>query len=150
MSSIQRELNVQRQLVLKSFSNKNAMQMGLQIVDLAQKKGLIIGVEVSRLNHKVFLFIDDGLPADKHNWIRRKANVAKHFEESSLAVKEDLAKGNMSLKDTFALDDRDYIARGGSIPIMVESAGLIATITVTGLADVDDHQLIVDALQEYF
>jgi len=33
---------------------------------------------------------------------------------------------------------------------MVESAGLIATITVTGLADVDDHQLIVDALQEYF
>jgi len=124
--------------------------MGLQIVDLAQKKGLIIGVEVSRLNHKVFLFIDDGLPADKHNWIRRKANVAKHFEESSLAVKEDLAKGNMSLKDTFALDDRDYIARGGSIPIMVESAGLIATITVTGLADVDDHQLIVDALQEYF
>ncbi len=141
---------MQRQLVLKSFSNKNAMQMGLQIVDLAQKKGLIIGVEVSRLNHKVFLFIDDGLPADKHNWIRRKANVAKHFEESSLAVKEDLAKGNMSLKDTFALDDRDYIARGGSIPIMVESAGLIATITVTGLADVDDHQLIVDALQEYF
>ena len=141
---------MQRQLVVKSFSNKSAMQMGLKIVDLAQKKGLIIGVDISRLNHTVFMFIDDGLPADKHNWIRRKANVAKHFEESSLAVKEDLAKGNMSLSETFGLDGTDYVARGGSIPVMLEDAGLIATITVTGLPDVEDHQLIVDALQEYF
>ena len=141
---------MQRQLLLKSFSNKEALKMGLKVVDLAQQKGLIIGVEISRLNQTVFLFIDDGLPADKHNWIRRKANVAKHFEESSLAVKEDLAKGNMSLKETFGLDDTDYVARGGSIPIMVEDAGLIATVTVTGLPDVEDHQLIVDALREYF
>ncbi|EPJ44373.1 MAG: hypothetical protein OFPI_39920 [Osedax symbiont Rs2] len=37
---------MQRQLVLKSFSNKIAMQMGLKIVDSAQKKGLIIGIEI--------------------------------------------------------------------------------------------------------
>ncbi|MCJ8297898.1 MAG: heme-binding protein [Pseudomonadales bacterium] len=65
-------------------------------------------------------------------------------------MKEDLTKGNMSLKETFGLDDTDYVARGGSIPIMVENAGLIATITVTGLPDVEDHQLIVDALRESF
>lgn len=138
---------MERQLLVDSFSNKLAMSMGLSIIELAKCKNLCIGVSISRLNHTVFLYLDEGLPADKHNWINRKANVAKHFEESSLAVKEDLAEGGMTLSDTFALDKTEYVARGGSIPIMVKGAGLIGTITVTGLRDVDDHQLIVDALQ---
>ncbi|MCJ8297899.1 MAG: heme-binding protein [Pseudomonadales bacterium] len=76
---------MQKQLVLKSFSNKEALKMGLKVVDLAQQKGLIIGVEISRLNQTIFLFIDDGLPADKHNWIRRKANVVEeHTNESGI------------------------------------------------------------------
>jgi len=55
----------------------------------------------------------------------------------------------MDLEEIFGLDKSDFIARGGSIPIIVENAGLIATVTVTGLTDVADHQLIVDASHEY-
>lgn len=138
-----------KQIRLKEFCNRTALEMGIKIVDHAKANDLVIGVLVERLNQSVFLYLDDGLPNDKHNWLRRKSNVAKNFEESSLSVKEDLIKGHMDLEETFGLDKKDFIARGGSIPIIVENAGLIATVTVTGLTDVADHQLIVDALHEY-
>jgi uncharacterized protein (UPF0303 family) len=99
----------------------------------------------------VFLYIDDNLPADKHNWLRRKANVVKQFEESSLSVKNDLKEGNMTLNKTFALDEKDFLAKGGSIPIFVKNAGMLATITVSGLHDEEDHKIIMDALKgKYF
>jgi len=104
---------MERQLVLEKFSNRIALDLGLKVVKLAQEKDLIVGVEVSRLNHRVFTFLDDSLSANNLNWIKRKANVAKHFEKSSLAVKQDLAKGGASLKETFAMDESEFVASGG-------------------------------------
>jgi uncharacterized protein (UPF0303 family) len=136
-----------QKIELDIFSNKVAMEMGLLIVDLAKTRNQQIAVEISRLNHIVFLYIDDTLPADKHNWLRRKANVAKHFEESSLSVKNDLINGNMTLEKTFGLNDNDFIAKGGAIPIFVRNAGMVAVITVSGLHDEEDHNIIVEALK---
>ncbi len=139
-----------KRIELEQFSNKLALQMGLAVVELAKSRDQHIGIEISRLNHTVFLYIDDSLPADKRNWLRRKANVAKRFEESSLAVKNDLEAGKMSLDKTFGLDERDFLAKGGSIPIFVKGAGMVATITVSGLHDIQDHQIIIDALSGRF
>lgn len=135
---------------LEQFNNRIALDMGMSIIDLAKSRNQHIAIEISRLNHTIFLYIDDKLPADKHNWLRRKANVTKHFEESSLSVKNDLINGKMTLKETFGLNHNDYVAKGGSIPIFIKNAGMIGTITVSGLSDVDDHQIILDALKETF
>lgn len=135
-----------KKIELDHFSNRIAFDIGLKIVELAKSRNQHIAVEVSRLNHTVFLFVDDNLPADKHNWLRRKANVAKRFEESSLCVKNDLKEGQMSLEKTFGLDERDFIAKGGSIPIFIKNAGMIGTITVSGLRDEEDHNIIIESL----
>ncbi len=139
--------DILQKIELEQFSNTIAMDMGLRIAELAKSRNQVIAVEISRLNHTVFLFVDDGLPADKHNWLRRKANVAKHFEESSLAVKATLENRQMSLEKPFGLDEKDYIAKGGSIPVFVKNAGMIATITVSGLRDFEDHDIIIEALK---
>lgn len=131
---------------LDRFDNRMAFEMASKVIELARSRNHHIAVEIARLHHTVFLYIDDELPMGKHNWLRRKANVAKQFEESSLAVKNELKEGNMTLESTFGLNEKDFIARGGSIPIFVDGAGMVATITVSGLKDTDDHQLIVDAL----
>jgi uncharacterized protein (UPF0303 family) len=131
---------------LDHFSNALAFEMGLKVISAAKEQGKLIAISIDRLNHNVFTFISDGLPEDKHDWLRRKANVAIRFEESSLAVKEDLINGSMNLADTFGLDDRDFVAKGGSIPIKVKGAGLIGVITVSGLSDIEDHDLIVNSL----
>ncbi len=136
-----------QKIELESFSNKVAMDMGVRIIELAKSRNQAIAVEISRLNHTVFLYVDDELPADKHNWLRRKANVAKHFEESSLAVKTTLQNRQMSLEKPFGLEEKDYIAKGGSIPVFVKNAGMVATITVSGLRDFEDHDIIIEALK---
>ena len=77
-----------RKIELKKFNNRIGLEMGLAIVNLAKERNQNVAVQVDRLNHTIFLFVDDNLSADKHNWLRRKANVTKHFEESSLSVKK--------------------------------------------------------------
>ena len=139
--------DVLRKIEVSEFSNRVALDMGQRIIELAKSRNQHIAVEICRLNHTIFLYFDDNLPADKHNWLRRKANVAKHFEESSLGVKNDLLAKGMSLEKTFGLDEKDFIAKGGAIPVFVKNAGMVATITVSGLPDVEDHNLIVEALQ---
>ncbi len=139
-----------KKIELDSFNNSLGLEMGLAIVYLAKERNQNIAVQVDRLNHTIFLFVDDSLPADKHNWLKRKVNVTKHFEESSLSVKNDLINGNMTLGETFALDEKEYLAKGGSIPIFVNNAGMVAIITVSGLHDEADHQIILDALKGKF
>ncbi|MDZ7648424.1 MAG: heme-binding protein [Cytophagales bacterium] len=92
-----------KKIELDSFSNQLALEMGLKIIDLAKSRHQHIAVEICRLNHTIFLYVDDSLSVDKHNWLRRKANVAKQFEESSLSVKGDLINKNLTLEKTFGL-----------------------------------------------
>ncbi len=124
--------------------------MGLSILNVAKEQGRHVAVQIERLNHIIFLFIDDKLPADKHHWLRRKANVAKNFEESSLGVKYDLINGNMTLEGTFVLNPKDFVAKGGAIPIFVKNAEMVAIVTVSGLNDEEDHHLIIRALKGKF
>ena len=145
------ENEIINKIELDSFSNRMALDMGLKIIALAESRNQQIAVEICRLNHSVFLYVDDKLPVDKHNWLRRKANVAKQFEESSLNVKNDLEIRKMTLEKTFGLDEKDFLAKGGSIPIFLKNAGMIATITVSGLNDEEDHKIIIEALKgNYF
>lgn len=139
-----------RKIELDVFDNRTGLEMGLAIVNLAKERNQQIAVQIDRLNHTVFLYVDNNLTADKSNWLRRKANVAKRFEESSLGVKLDLANENMALEGTFALENSDYLAKGGSIPIFIKNAGMIAIVTVSGLSDQEDHDLIVDAFKGRF
>ncbi|MCL1669315.1 heme-binding protein [Elizabethkingia ursingii] len=136
-----------RRIELDSFSNRIAFDMGMKIIDLAKSRNQHIAVEVCRLNQTVFLYVDDTLPVDKHNWLRRKANISRQFEESSLSVKNDLRDGNMTLEKTFGLDEKDFLAKGGAIPVFVKNARMVAVITVSGLHDEEDHNIIIEALK---
>lgn len=139
-----------KKIELDYFDNHWGMKLGLAIVKLAQDRTQKVAVQVERINHPNFLYVEEGLSADKHDWIRRKVNVVKKFEESSLTVKKDLNSNNMTLSGTFGLQNKNFLAKGGSIPIFVKKAGMVAIVTVSGLHDEEDHQIIVEALQESF
>ncbi len=136
-----------KKIELENFDNSIAFDMASKVILLAKSRNQHIAIEIVRLSHTVFLYVDDSLTMDKHNWLRRKANVAKQFEESSLSVKNDLKDGNMTIAKTFALDEKDYLASGGAIPIFVKAAGMVAVITVSGLHDEEDHNIIIEALK---
>lgn len=91
--------------------------------------------------------MDDTLPVDKHNWLRRKANISRQFEESSLSVKKDLKDGNMTLEKTFGLDEKRFSGKKAGYTCFIKNGGMIAVITVSGLHDEEDHNIIIEALK---
>jgi len=56
------------------------------------------------------------------------------------------AKGESLAK--FGLPVEEYAEQGGAVPIRVEGAGVVAVVTVSGLAQVDDHNLAVAGLRQ--
>ncbi|MGM7668264.1 heme-binding protein [Microbacterium sp. A93] len=42
-----------------------------------------------------------------------------------------------------------YAAHGGSFPATVSGTGVVGSITVSGLAQADDHALVVEALEQH-
>ncbi|PUB27534.1 heme-degrading protein [Elizabethkingia sp. YR214] len=56
----------------------------------------------------------------------------------------------MTLEKTFGLDEKDFLAKGGAIPVFVKNAGMVAVITVLGLHDEEDHNIIIEALKESY
>lgn len=139
-----------RRIELDAFNNRTGLEMGLAVIAQAKRSNKVVAVKIERMHHTIFLYVDEGLPADKHAWLRRKAEVAKRFEDSSLVVKLDLQAEGLSLEETFALDSKQYVAKGGAIPIFVKGAGMVAIITVSGLHDQEDHDFIIASLEGRF
>lgn len=47
------------------------------------------------------------------------------------------------------LEARDFAAQGGSFPIFVKGVGCLGAITVSGLPQREDHELVVEVLAHY-
>ncbi len=126
-------MNTLRKINLDQFSNAIALEMGMKVIELAKQRQQNIAVQVDRLNQPVFLHVCDGVSVDKHNWLRRKANTAKHFEDSSLYVKQDLQNRGKTLADPYNLDSKDYIAMGGAIPIFTKTTLIVIVVVIHAL-----------------
>jgi uncharacterized protein (UPF0303 family) len=53
---------------------------------------------------------------------------------------------NETLTEQQGLPLADYATHGGSFPLAVEGAGLVGSVTVSGLPQRADHELVVEAL----
>ena len=77
--------------------------------------------------------------------VRRKSNVVARFHRSSYGVGLNLKAKNDSL-EARGLPIVDYASHGGSFPLVVAGTGVVGSVTVSGLAQRDDHELVVEAL----
>jgi uncharacterized protein (UPF0303 family) len=88
----------------------------------------------------------EGTTPDNVEWVRRKSNVVARFHHSSYVagLKEKLK--NESLVASQGLPVSDYATHGGSFPLAVVGAGVVGSVTVSGLPQRADHELVVEAL----
>ena len=54
-----------------------------------------------------------------------------------------------TLAESMYLDEKDYAAHGGCVPLVVKGVGFVGTVTVSGLPQREDHELVVEALREH-
>ncbi len=138
----------ERLLVFDRFDAEAAWALGERLRLLARERGLAVAIDVTLHSMPVFYCALAGSTADNARWIRRKRNVVLHFLRSSYAVGRRLAQQDSTLEDKFSLADVDYAAHGGSFPITVAGVGCIGAVTVSGLPQRDDHNLVVEVLAE--
>jgi uncharacterized protein (UPF0303 family) len=133
-------------LVFDAFDAASAWRLGSALQALAEARSLPVVIDITLHSMPVFYVAMPGSTPDNPRWVRRKRNVVLHFFQSSYAVGRKLALQDSTLEAKFALPDADYAAHGGSFPIRVQGAGCIGAVTVSGLPQRDDHNLVVEAL----
>ena len=72
--------------------------------------------------------------------------MVARFHRSSYAIVIVLKEINSTLAEKYELQVADYASHGGSFPLKVDGAGVIGSVTVSGLPQRADHELVVEAL----
>jgi uncharacterized protein (UPF0303 family) len=136
----------ERELVLPRLDAQVAWDLGVRLRTLAQQRGLAVVIDVRRFGQLLFYAALDGTTPDNVEWVRRKCNVVARFHRSSYAVGLSLKAKGETLTESQGLPLADYATHGGSFPLAVEGAGVVGSVTVSGLPQRSDHELVVEAL----
>jgi uncharacterized protein (UPF0303 family) len=136
----------ERTLQFTHFDEDTAWRLGMRVRELALARKLSIVFDVRRFGQPLFYTALAGTSPDNVEWVRRKGNLVARFHRSSLRIGLELQKLNMTMLDKHGLGHADFAPHGGSFPISVTSAGVIGSVTVSGLPGRSDHELAVEAL----
>jgi uncharacterized protein (UPF0303 family) len=136
----------ERELRLPRLDAQVAWELGLRLRAMAEQRGLPVVIDVRRFGQPLFYAAHDGTTPDNAEWVRRKCNVVARFHRSSYAVGLKLKAKSETLAEQQGLPLFDYATHGGSFPLSVEGAGVVGSVTVSGLPQRADHELVVEAL----
>jgi uncharacterized protein (UPF0303 family) len=136
----------EEQLQFSAFDEETAWRLGSGLRALATARALSIVIDVRRFGQVLFYSALSGTTPDNAEWIRRKSNVTARFHRSSYAIGLEMEEKQSNLFDRYGLPVADYASHGGSFPLRVQRAGVIGTVTVSGLPQRTDHELAVETL----
>ncbi|WEF34378.1 heme-degrading domain-containing protein [Pseudoduganella chitinolytica] len=149
-AALLRELETEEeQLQFPAFSNADALRLGIALVERARALGKAVTVDIARNGHQLFHHAMDGTSPDNANWVRRKNNVVQRFGRSSWHVGTRYRSKGQSFDADSAIDGADFAAHGGAFPLAIRGTGIIGTVTVSGLPQKEDHELVTSVLRAY-
>jgi uncharacterized protein (UPF0303 family) len=122
-----------------------AWELGTRLRSMAEERGLSIVVDVRRFGQPLFYTALKGTTPDNVAWVTRKSNVVARFHRSSYGVGLTMKMKNDSL-EARGLPINEFASHGGSFPLAVKGAGILGSVTVSGLPQRADHELVVEAL----
>jgi uncharacterized protein (UPF0303 family) len=136
------------ELHFPSFDYDTAWRLGLSLRELALSRKQSIVIDIRRFGqpHQPLFYTALGGTPDNQRWVQRKINVVARFHRSSYAIGLMLEQTNRTFSDRYNLPDADYAPHGGCFPIHVAGTGIIGSVTISGLPQRDDHNLVVEAL----
>jgi uncharacterized protein (UPF0303 family) len=146
-SDIERIKRQETDLVLAEFDEAVAFRIGSAIRDRAVRDGLGLVVDIRTWDRQLFFSATPGTSADNAEWVRRKANTVRRFQRASYRMVLERGEGPFSPQS--GADPADFVIAGGGFPVRVKGAGIIGSITVSGLPGRQDHGVVVDALCDF-
>jgi uncharacterized protein (UPF0303 family) len=136
-------------LTFPGFTPDTAWQLGTTLRDLAIARAYGIVIDIRRFgapHQQLFYCALPGTTPDNQRWVARKVATVARFHKSSYHVGRLLAQSGLSFSARYNLPEEDYAAHGGCFPIIVEGTGIVGAVTISGLPQREDHNLVVEAL----
>ena len=150
MENLLKELEAQeKELQFERFSNEDAVALGLMLYETAKAQNLPVTIDITRNGHQLFHLSMPGTSPDNDQWVARKIKLVNRMGMSSFRVGILLRSLGMTLEERFELSHYEYAAHGGCFPVILKGTGHIGTVTISGLAQEDDHAMVVDAIRAY-
>jgi len=138
----------EERLQFERFDSGSAWSLGVRLKQAAETRQAAVAIDIQLHGQPLFFYAMPGTTPDNVEWVRRKRNVVMRFHQSSYAIGLKCQAQQTTIYEKFALRTRDYVAHGGSFPLKLQGTGCVGTITVSGLPQREDHELIVAVLAE--
>lgn len=136
----------EKQLVFPHFDLDTAWSLGQRLRSMGRERDFKIAIDIRRFDQPLFYAALPGTTPDNADWIRRKSNSVARFYRSSYAIGLTLKLQNTTLQAKYGVSESEFAAHGGAFPLTTKSAGIIGSVTVSGLPQREDHELVVEAL----
>ncbi len=136
------------ELQFDSFTAVDALALGLEACRIAKEnfpKPVAVHIEFD--DWPLFTHFMDGTNAHNLFWVTVKKNVVKKFGHSSLYVGLECKGRGTTFAAESGLSDQEYRAEGGCFPVVVRGKGRVGCFIVSGLAGVEDHAVVVEAIR---
>lgn len=139
----------QGRLQFARFDFDDAYAIGLDLIENAREAKRAITIDIAINGQQLFHAALPGTSPDNDQWVVRKNRVVERFFSSSFYIAKLLEAKGKSMEEAFGLPSSDFAPFGGAVPVTVKGAGVIGTITVSGLPDQEDHKMAVDAIRRH-
>ena len=150
MNEILEKLLLEEQrLQFSAFNEDTAWEIGSWLVKYAIQNDLPITIDIQRGEQQLFHASRPGASADNDEWVKRKVRLVNRFGHSSFYMGQVLKVEGKRIEERFLLPESEYAPHGGCFPILIKDTGMVGTITVSGLAQEDDHKVVVTAISHY-
>ncbi|MFF4898392.1 heme-degrading domain-containing protein [Streptomyces sp. NPDC001068] len=139
----------ERRLVFRQFTYDDAWALGSLLVETARERQAPVAIDIHRGGQQLFHAALPGSTPDNDAWIARKRRVVERYGSASYLVGARFRAKGTTFEESSRLDPDTYAAHGGSFPITVENVGVIGSVTVSGLPQLQDHRMVVEALERF-
>jgi uncharacterized protein (UPF0303 family) len=139
----------ERVLQFTRFTNDDAWALGTSFVATARERDLSIVVQIFRGGQVLFHAAMPGTTPDNDSWVARKIRVVTRFGHSSLFMGQKARDAGRSFDDYFDVPIEDYAFHGGGFPLTIKDVGVVGAIVVSGLPEVEDHELVIEVVGAY-
>ncbi|KAK6879026.1 UPF0303 protein [Candida tropicalis] len=146
--------NLEKNLEFQTFNSETAWNLGSCARKLANEKypgkSILINITLSD-GHVLFqTAVGKGTTIDNDKWVQRKINTVLRFGKSSFYIGQKLRIKEKSIEDANFVSSFDYASHGGSVPLkLVNFDSIIGALTISGLAQEEDHLFAIEILETF-
>jgi len=139
----------EKALCFDHFSHKDAWELGQFLVKRIYDNNIEMAVSIRKVSgYILFQHGTEDTNLNNQNWMDRKFNTVKMMERSSFGVWAKSCISGQGIAE-HGLSEKEYAFCGGGFPICLKSGEMVGVLIVSNLPHQQDHQFIIDSLQEY-